>query len=1079
MSAKKPASTTPNWQRIARQQAAEIAALRAIVAAQPAADTGAPDNLFEQFLAREQRTAALLSDADGRITWATPAFTALCGLPLPEVLGGDAASLLRPRLHDAATLAYIDDAARQQRSYQYEVPNPRPDGPTGWLRVKVQYIPDEGTGVVRRVAQLEDITDWRNAQVQLRESETRFRALTENVPGVVYELRQRADATVGFAYVSPKIAELFGIAVTEANALMGFVHPDDQAPLRRSLGQAVRMGTPWAFAGRLLVPGQPLRWFQTNAVITGRDAASVQLSGLLQDITPIKAAEQAVQESEARWRQAVEGLGYGLWDVCLTTQQVVFSPQYKAILGYGDADFPNAAGTWMQQVHPDDRARAEEAFLAHLRGDTTEYANEHRLRCRDGSYKWVLSRGLVTQRDAAGRPQAITGTQLDLSQLKEAREVLEASALQLAAVVANFQDGIVLEDVNRRIVRANDAFCRLLRLPTAAPQLAGMDGARLAEGLQRAFRRPAKYAQRLRELVAASQPAAGDHLVLTNGQVLQRDYVPLVVQGRCIGHLWRYEDITLRVRTAVELQRREEKYRGILDNMELGMVEVGLDNRVLYANQSIERITGFTPAELLGQEFLPLILRGESLQMVLDKQVLRLQGFADSYELAITTKAGTVKWVLVSGAPLYDDHRQVVGIVGIYLDLTPQKHLEESLRKAKAQAEESVRVKQEFLANISHEMRTPLNAILGMGQLLAKTTRREPRAGYLRAVTTSADNLLVIINDVLDLAKIEAGQVTVEAIGFRPADLLTQVAQTLAYKAEDKGLAFVTRVNPLLPAVLIGDPYRLGQILLNLASNAVKFTEQGSVFVACSLVTGAGNEVLVEFAVRDTGVGIDPKYLARVFDDFSQEDASVTRRFGGTGLGLGISRRLVELLGGELHLTSELGQGTIGRFSLRLPVGTADDLPSPDSPPDLPRLRRALRGKRVLLVEDNLFNRILARTILALVDVAVTEAENGQLAVDLAREQSFDLVLMDVHMPVMDGLEAARYLRQELGLAVPIVALTANVVDGEQAKCRAAGMDDFLSKPFREAALLNVVFNWAGQPHGNVVPVSESPTNQR
>jgi signal transduction histidine kinase/DNA-binding NarL/FixJ family response regulator len=401
-------------------------------------------------------------------------------------------------------------------------------------------------------------------------------------------------------------------------------------------------------------------------------------------------------------------------------------------------------------------------------------------------------------------------------------------------------------------------------------------------------------------------------------------------------------------------------------------------------------------------------------------------------------------------------------ILGYGLDVTERVATERALRHAKLAAESAVRARELFLANMSHEIRTPMNAILGMSQLLAKTALTPTQSSYQQAITTSADNLLVIINDILDLSKLEAGKMVLEQVGFAPAHLLAQVEQTLHYKAAEKGLFLNTQVAPGLPAVLLGDPYRITQVLLNLAGNSIKFTEKGGVTVSCELVDGDAPAGVVDvlFRVTDTGIGIEPEFLAHIFQEFSQEDASVTRKFGGTGLGLPICRNLVKLMGGDVHLESEKHRGTVTEFTLRLPIGTAHDLlPQAQLPEDSP-LRQHLRHKHVLLVEDNRFNRQIAKTFLQQAHVQVTEAVHGAEALTLAQEQAFDLILMDIQMPILDGYGATKALRQQLQLTTPIIALTANAIKGEREKCLTAGMNGYLAKPFQEAELLRVVSEW-------------------
>ena len=404
-------------------------------------------------------------------------------------------------------------------------------------------------------------------------------------------------------------------------------------------------------------------------------------------------------------------------------------------------------------------------------------------------------------------------------------------------------------------------------------------------------------------------------------------------------------------------------------------------------------------------------------------------------------------------------------VVAYGLDITDRVNTERQLRHAKLAAESAVRARELFLANMSHEIRTPMNAILGMSQLLAKTVLAPEQDSYRQAITTSAEHLLVIINDILDLSKLEAGKMTLEEVGFAPSHLLAEVEQTLHYKAVEKGLSLVTRVAKTVPPVLIGDPYRIRQVLLNLAGNAIKFTEAGRVTITCDLVgTGPEGRAAVEFRVADTGIGIEPEFVQSLFQEFSQEDSSVTRKYGGTGLGLSISRNLLRLMGCEVLAESVKGKGTVMRFVLPLPVGTPADLVPKDALPPDSRLLPNLRAKRVLLVEDNRFNRQIAKTFLDHAFVDVTEAENGAVAVDLAQKHDFDLVLMDIQMPVMDGYAATALLRQQLGLTVPIVALTANAIKGEREKCLDAGMDDYLTKPFREDELLRKVSRWVLSP---------------
>ncbi|MGY3089682.1 PAS domain S-box-containing protein [Hymenobacter sp. UYAg731] len=1010
------------------------------------------------YLLEEQYTAVVMADAEGRVQWVNNGFTKLCGLTMSELAGQKPEKFLRPHLCDEATVAYIRGSMQRHEPFQYEVANPRP-GSDGWLRVSVR--PVAADGVVHFVGMLEDITEWKRVQLQLVASERRFRALAENVPGVLYEWRKKHDGAYFFDYVSPKVQELFGIAPHELSRMTDFIHPDELEGFLQSLDFATRNHTSWEYEGRIVVPGQPVRWLRGNSNVTGSGPDWVTYSGILLDVTPLKLAESALREGDLRLGLAVEGFGDGAWELNLRTHQISFSSEYKAMLGYDDAGFPDEYEVWLAHIHPHNLDQVLEAVRQYIWTGGKMVTGEYRMRCQDGNYKWVLNRAVITAWDTNGNPLMLSGLQSDISAQKDAEEALHTSNRQLATVIAHFQDGLVLEDENRRIVFTNEAFCRLLETPVAPARLHGRDGAWLTEGSRKYVRKPHQYVARIAALLRRRQPATGDIIPLRDGRTLQRAFTPIFDGSRYVGHLWKYEDITARIKAEEDLKRREEKYRGIIENMSLGLVEADLNDHLLYANHSFCDMTGYCTDELAGQRLSPLLLSGPDLELVESKLRNREHGISDSYEIVVTTKTGERKWLLVSGAPLYDEHQRHIGSIGIYLDVTVQKHLETSLREAKVQAESSTRAKQDFLANMSHEIRTPMNAILGMSQLLAKTPLAAPQASYLHAITASAENLLVIINDILDLSKIEAGQLAIEHIGFSPGSICAQVKKTLQYKAEEKGLTFIVSLDPALPEVVLGDPFRLTQVLLNLAGNSVKFTEQGTVRVSCQLLEHPNpDEVLAQFTVEDTGIGIETQYLKHIFDDFSQEDSTVTRRFGGTGLGLGISNKLVLLLGGELCIESRKNHGTTSRFTLRLPVGDARHL-APKDHGDPEGLQQELRGKRILLVEDNLFNRMLATSFLANAGLRVTEAPNGQAAIELAGLQVFDLILMDVQMPIKNGYEATRILRQELGLTVPIIALTANAITGEREKCLAAGMNDYLSKPFQEFSLLKMVHDWA------------------
>ncbi len=379
----------------------------------------------------------------------------------------------------------------------------------------------------------------------------------------------------------------------------------------------------------------------------------------------------------------------------------------------------------------------------------------------------------------------------------------------------------------------------------------------------------------------------------------------------------------------------------------------------------------------------------------------------------------------------------------------------------KERAEQSEKFKQQFLANMSHEIRTPMNSIIGMTNLLIKSDMEEAQKKYLNIIKKSSENLLVIINDILDLSKIEAGKMEFEKIDFLISDVIETVFHTVHFNAEEKQLQLTYTIDEKLPIALKGDPVRLNQILINLAGNAIKFTEKGSVNIAATLMSSSGNQVMAEFAVTDTGIGIPEDKLYKIFESFSQASSDTTRRFGGTGLGLTISKQLIELQGGSIYVHSRYGSGTTFGFKIPYEIGSAEEigrkmLNESDVSPD------ELKGLKILLVEDNQFNRIVAIDTLEELqkDILIDVAENGNEALLKLKENEYDVILMDIQMPEMDGFEATEQIRKTFPTPknkTAIIAMTANVTKDEVDRCFEAGMDEYIAKPFVPQDLMNKI----------------------
>ena len=388
-----------------------------------------------------------------------------------------------------------------------------------------------------------------------------------------------------------------------------------------------------------------------------------------------------------------------------------------------------------------------------------------------------------------------------------------------------------------------------------------------------------------------------------------------------------------------------------------------------------------------------------------------------------------------------------------------------SLRVERFAAEAASRAKAEFLANMSHEIRTPLNGVVGTTELLAKTDLGKEQRDLVQIIRSSADTLLVIINDILDFSRIEAGKLTIERTPFDLEAVVEEVVQMLAAQAEEKRLGFGARYAANAPRRLVGDSVRVRQVLLNLASNAIKFTSEGRVAIAIGCDERGETEARIRLEVEDTGIGIEPDAVERIFEKFTQADASTHRRFGGTGLGLAITKQLVELMGGSVEVESYVGEGSTFRVHLPLPLDKAESAKAASGGTGADEEKPARFTARVLLAEDNLVNQKVAVRMLEKLGCRVDVAANGREAVEMHARASYDLVIMDCQMPEMDGFEATAEIRRRKGdwTRVPIIAMTANALQGDRERCLAAGMDDYVSKPTTLGALRKLLERWCNE----------------
>ena len=535
-------------------------------------------------------------------------------------------------------------------------------------------------------------------------------------------------------------------------------------------------------------------------------------------------------------------------------------------------------------------------------------------------------------------------------------------------------------------------------------------------------------------------------------------------------------DITSRILTEEKLekarkniQRSELKYRGIMENMQLGLMEVNTEGIITKTYDRFNKMMGYKPQELLGKKpnevFLIKGQEGEIKQQEKSRKI----GKSGVYEMKLRKKDGSHIWVLISGAPFYDENENLLGSIGIHYDITDRKELQFKLEKAQNKAIKAQEAEKQFLASMSHEIRTPLNAIIGMNYLLKETPLNSEQKDYLKVMMSSANLLKHLIADILDLSKIDSGHLEPNLTEFDLEKLILNAHNLFEFNGLENQVEFKTNAALNLEHLVISDSQFINQVFVNLLGNAEKFTEEGTITLGANLIHQDKDSYSIKFYVSDTGTGIKSKNLDKIFNRFTQENSKIRTKYGGTGLGLPICKEMVQLLGGELKLTSKLGKGSKFFFTLRFKKGKKISQKSSDSfSLQQPKL---LSTGKILIAEDNLMNCKYIENLFVKWNLEFQIVHNGEEAISKNASVKFDLILMDLQMPKKDGFEATKEIieyNKQRSWKVPIVALTASSFTSNKDKALSSGMIDFLTKPFSPQQLVMVLNKYLPKKVKNV-----------
>jgi len=686
----------------------------------------------------------------------------------------------------------------------------------------------------------------------------------------------------------------------------------------------------------------------------------------------------------------------------------------------------------------------------------------------------------------------------DITERKRGEEALRESEERHRTILQTAMDGFWLVDTEGRLLEVNATYCRMSGY--SAQELLAMRVSDITEGAA-----PEDSATRIKRLMAQGEGRFESRHRRKDGSIFD---VEVRVQyrptegGRLVGFL---RDITERKRAEEELREKEQL---LSESQQIAHVgswswDVATGTAVLKWSPETYRLHGVSPDTFVpsGETFLSLIHTDDRVAMQGWLSACLAGEEPSGLEFRTILPDGSVRYLYGRGNLVRDAENKPIRMTGIAQDITDRKRAEERITRylqeleaarttqersnadlarmveqlavEKDRAEAATCAKSEFLASMSHEIRTPMNGVIGMTGLLLDTPLTPEQAGYAEAVRSSGEALLDIINEILDFSKLEAGKLDLEIVPFDLRRALEDVVGLLEVKAYEKKLELLLRYAPDAPREFLGAPGRIRQVVLNLVSNAIKFTDSGHVLVEAASKAISGGVASIRIAVRDTGIGIPAERQGMLFQRFQQLDSSTTRKYGGTGLGLAISKHLVELMGGTLSLTSQVGEGSTFAVEIPLQVNPLLRVEPREGKSQEPSSLPSFAGKRVLLAEDNIVNQKVAEALLGKLGCRVDLAANGLEASDMAAQLPYDLIFMDCQMPEMDGYQATSEIRQREGAArhTPIIALTAGVMAEDRERCLQAGMDDYVSKPFHVAQLSEMLDKYLGLDRTVAVPV--------
>ncbi len=899
--------------------------------------------------------------------------------------------------------------------------------------------------------------DYFKQEVKLGESEKRYSSLVKNLPMGIFRCTPDEDGT--FVMINPAMVRIF-----EYNSVVELYElrlPDlfsDQHDYETFSEKLLSSGELIAEEFRLRKKNGETIWGAVTANVIMYDAGGVQYyDGMIEDISDRRNAEKALRESEERMELALQGAELGLWDWDINSGALISNERAVKMLGYDIEDLKPHLDTWLELIHPDDISKANEKIKQHFKNETPFLDVEYRLRTKSGDYRWALARGKVVERDEQGKALRFTGTTLDVDDRKQADLALQKSEQLLVHAQHVAKLGMWDLDIKAdEIVWSDEVYRLYQRSPKDGP-------IKMDDWKKFIYQEDYQSVLKMYEgALKGKNEFSMDHRIVRVDGEIRHVYSEAEVRwdesGSPIGIFGIVFDITERKQAEEALRNSERKYRLITDNVSDTIWQMNLDLQLTYFSPSLKDLLGYKPEEMAGKE-LADILTPESYKKamkVLEEELILERGDDVDFsrirtmELEQYHKVGHTIWAETKASFLRSEDGKPVSVIGTTRDITERKRAEEALKEAKETAEAANKAKSEFLANMSHEIRTPMNAIIGSTTLLLDMDNTYDQQKYLKMIKVSADNLLTIINDILDFSKIDEGKIELEHIDFNIESMVSDIIEMFSENISGEKLELSFQVDPEVPETVRGDPGRLRQVLINLVANAVKFTDKGSVAVLVSIINMTDSEIDVQFVVKDTGIGIPRELYDRIFKAFIQAESSFSRKYGGTGLGLIISKKLVEVMGGKIGFESKKKLGSTFWFTIPLNKQKEDKTKL---------LAADIQDKRILVVADGSGRLGVIPSFLETWDCryifsSTAEETMTQLVEAAKADDPFHIVIIDYFTPEVDGEELGRQIKETPELKeTSLILLSSHGLRGDAARVSEIGFDAYLIQPVNQSQL--------------------------